>query len=75
MSEFLCTEECWTQQTCPTCGNNVPPRGRSTPLELGLPLSCCEPLQHSDWNKCHAWSEQHAREEWAWLRSIKAGDA
>lgn len=31
----------WTRVHCPDCGNPLPPRGRSLPLEM-IPPDCCE---------------------------------
>jgi hypothetical protein len=52
-----CTDRCWTQVPCPTCGDELPPRGRSIPLEDWI-ASCCEDNHHDvKANPRHLWNE------------------
>lgn len=30
---IMCDPECWERKTCPKCGKEVPPHGRSIPME------------------------------------------
>lgn len=52
----ICTPACWTPVTCPTCGNTLPPAGRSVPLEMHL-SDCCLEMQSNGFNKRHLWDE------------------
>lgn len=52
-----CNPACWTAVRCPTCGNDLPPRGRSVPPEWGIPSCCDEARMDSRVNPRHLWSE------------------
>jgi hypothetical protein len=54
-----CSVSCWTPYECSTCGNDVPPRGRSVSLEANPP-QCCLDAQYAQANQRHWWN----REEW-----------
>ena len=49
-----CTPACATPIPCETCGNDLPPRGRSVPMAMGMP-SCCEATRYDDRNTRHLW--------------------
>jgi hypothetical protein len=51
-----CTPACWTPVPCPTCGQDLDPRGRSVALEANPP-QCCEDARYSTVNTRHLWSE------------------
>lgn len=52
-----CTSECWEAVPCPACGNELPPRGRSAPLEMNV-QACCDDAQVDPFiNRRHLWSE------------------
>lgn len=48
-----CTPPCWTPVDCPTCGGEVPPRGRSVE-DVG---DCCEIARYSPEHRRHLWHE------------------
>jgi hypothetical protein len=50
-----CTAECARPVPCPRCGNDLPPRGRSVPMEMNLP-TCCGEAQYTAINTRHIWS-------------------
>jgi hypothetical protein len=51
-----CTSRCWTPANCPLCGSELPPRGRSVPLEMSIP-GCCDDARMSPVvNPRHLWS-------------------
>jgi hypothetical protein len=52
----MCNEKCWTRADCPVCGRELPPRGRSVPLEMSLATSqCCENAVSDDGYARHLW--------------------
>lgn len=57
-----CTEECAAPVPCPTCGRDLPPIGRSVPMEHYI-ASCCETARYRPINTRHIWdvSELAAR--------------
>jgi hypothetical protein len=56
-----CTPACWTPAACPSCGNQLPPRGRSVPLAMGgLPACCDEARMNAVVNPRHLWNEEEA---------------
>jgi hypothetical protein len=55
-----CTPACWTPVACPACGNQIPPRGRSVPLEFGIPDCCDEARMDPGINARHLWNEEEA---------------
>lgn len=55
-----CTPSCWTPVNCPTCGNQLPPRGRSMPPEMGITDCCDEARMNSKINPRHLWNEEEA---------------
>ena len=52
-----CSPECWTAATCPACGGDLPPRGRSVPLEMNIPTCCDDSRIDPLVNRRHLWSE------------------
>lgn len=56
-----CTPACWTPVACPSCGNQLPPRGRSMPLAMGGLPACCDAarMDHAA-NPRHLWNEEEA---------------
>ncbi len=58
---FDCTSACWTPVACPSCGNSLPPRGRSVPLAMGGIPACCDAARmDSAVNPRHLWNEDEA---------------
>jgi len=55
-----CVPACWTVATCPTCGNQLPPYGRSVPLEMVIPACCDEARINPAVNPRHLWNEEEA---------------
>ncbi len=55
MSQPICTERCWTAVPCPECGNSLPPRGRSVPLEMNTPMCCEKHARDPTINPRHSW--------------------
>lgn len=57
-----CEPPCWTPVPCPACGNQLPPRGRSVPLEMNIPDCCDRARMNPSINPRHLWSEDETRE-------------
>lgn len=57
MTTTGCTPACWTPVPCPRCGNELPPRGRSMPPEMGIMDCCDEARMDPAVNPRHLWSE------------------
>lgn len=51
----ICTTICWTPVTCPRCGSQLPPRGRSVPLEMHISTCCDEARRSPTTNPRHLW--------------------
>jgi len=49
-----CTPQCAVPVSCPVCGNDLPPIGRSVPLEWNLP-QCCGEHRYDSANTRHLW--------------------
>lgn len=53
-----CGEGCWTPVRCPSCGGELPPRGRSVAAEVPV-LSCCAAARmNPEANPRHWWSRE-----------------
>jgi hypothetical protein len=50
-----CIEACWTTVKCQHCSNDLPPRGRSVPPEVGIPGCCDEARMDPSINPRHLW--------------------
>lgn len=74
LARFGCDEKCWTPVPCPTCGDRLPPVGRSVPMERNI-SQCCSENQHTRANTCHFWSKEHAIEEQTWREEFAADQA
>lgn len=60
-AETGCTERCWTAVRCPVCDQELPPRGRSMPPEMGI-MDCCDQARmDSRFNPRHLWTAEEAR--------------
>lgn len=55
-----CTPSCWTPVNCPSCGNPLPPHGRSVPLAMNIPDCCDEARMSPKVNPRHLWNEEEA---------------
>ena len=53
---IICEANCWTAALCPTCGNDLPPRGRSVAPERGI-TDCCDEARMAVSNRRHLWNE------------------
>lgn len=49
-----CAKACWTPVSCPECGRDLPPRGRSVPAEWYI-APCCETHRYGRENERHLW--------------------
>jgi hypothetical protein len=58
-----CTEACWKPVLCPACGNWLPPRGRSVPLEANIPVCCDEARMDAGLNPRHLWSKDELEDD------------
>ncbi len=69
-----CGPRCWMPVRCPSCGNRLPPRGRSSPLEMS-PDSCCAEAQNTQANTRHLWSEhdstRHYTDPEGWAAHVR----
>jgi len=72
---MACTDECWAPVPCPSCGNELPPRGRSVPMEYNMP-QCCENNRYMPGNRRHLWSEhddcRHYSDAAGWAAHVAA---
>lgn len=50
----ICTPACWTPVRCPEHGDDMPPFGRSAPIEYP---HCCDRYADSALNRRHLWNE------------------
>lgn len=55
-----CSPACWTSVNCPSCGNQLPPRGRSMPPEMGIMDCCDEARMNPVLNPRHLWTKEEA---------------
>ena len=73
----MCSAKCWKPLECPTCGNDVPPRGRSVALEANPP-QCCMDGQYDRANYRHLWDEhdstRHFSDPVGWAEHCEACD-
>jgi Tfp pilus assembly protein PilX len=65
MTATGCTPACWTPVPCPGCGGQLPPRGRSVPLETGIAGCCDEARMNPAVNPRHLWRENEDAERCA----------
>lgn len=59
MTTIICVPSCWTPVPCPTCGKDLPPRGRAVPIERIL-AECCDEARMRAENSRHLWDEEEA---------------
>lgn len=60
MTTIICVPSCWTPVPCPTCGKDLPPRGRAVPIEHFLAECCDEARMCAVENPRHLWDEEEA---------------
>lgn len=69
-----CTPACWTPVPCPTCGSDLPPRGRSVGMEANPP-QCCMEARYGPANTMHLWSEhddtRHYTDPKGWAEHVR----
>lgn len=58
-----CTFDCARPVPCPTCGNDLPPIGRSVAPEVNIPTCCDEARMDGRINTRHVWSVEELRAE------------